>query len=185
MNKIERTREVPVFESRYGKLYDDEIRHPNGETGRYAWWRPAHRGIAVVARHCGRIGLVSVSRYPIGQASIEIPRGMVDEGETLEQAACREMGEELGVQSASCTVVGQIYADTGMIGAPVNIALADVGEPPHDSSRDVEEPLGAVLWKTPEEIEQLIARGELRCAITMAALAIVATRDNALRLSRE
>lgn len=185
MNKIERTREVPVFNSQYGTLFNDEIRHPNGQTGEYAWWLPAHRGIAVVARRCGRIGLVAVNRYPIGETSIEIPRGMVDDGEELEQAACRETSEELGVRSVSCTIVGHLFADTGMIGAPVNVALIEVAEEPDDPNRDMEEPLGAVLWKKPEEIEQLIARGELRCAITMAALALVATRDNALRLSRE
>jgi 8-oxo-dGTP pyrophosphatase MutT (NUDIX family) len=185
MKKIKRTREVPVFSSQYGTLYNDEIKHPNGQAGEYAWWRPMHRGIAVVARRCGRIGLVAVNRYPIGETSIEIPRGMVDDGEALEQAACRETNEELGVRSVSCTVVGQLFADTGFIGAPVNVALVEVSEEPEDTTRDLEEPLGAVLWKRPEEVEQLIARGELRCAITMAALAMVATRDNALRLSRE
>lgn len=185
MKNIERIREVAVFDSQYGTLYNDEIRHPTGDTGEYAWWRPAHRGIAVVARCCGRIGLVAVNRYPIGETSIEIPRGMVDNGEGLEQAACRETSEELGVRSVSCTVVGQLFADSGFIGAPVNVALVEVAEEPEAASRDLEEPLGAVLWKTPEEIEQLIARGEVRCAITMAALAMVATRDNALRLSRE
>jgi len=125
-----------------------------------------------------------MNRYPIGQSSIEIPRGMVDDGETLEQAASREMTEELGVRSSSCTVIGHLFADTGMIGAPVHIALAEVEEEPVGLGRDQEEPLGAVLWKSPQELAELIQRGELRCAITIAALAIVASRDKGLRLGR-
>lgn len=48
----------------------------------------------VKSKHGDRLVLTSQFRPPLGKLSLELPAGLVDPGETLEQAALRELKEE-------------------------------------------------------------------------------------------
>jgi len=43
MKKVERVREIPVYEHGYGTLFDDEVLGPRGNRARYARWHPRDR----------------------------------------------------------------------------------------------------------------------------------------------
>ncbi|MCR4585655.1 MAG: NUDIX hydrolase [Lachnospiraceae bacterium] len=45
----------------------------------------------------GRLVLIRQYRYPVGDHMYELPAGLIDEGETAEEAAVREMEEETGM----------------------------------------------------------------------------------------
>lgn len=172
MKKIEQVRERVVWENRYGQMLNDEIRGPRGDDGTYAYWRPAMRGIVVVPRRGDRVGLVRMHRYPINAVSIEVPRGMVDSGEELDEAAVRELREETGYTAERCSLYGRLWPDTGTIAHTIDLAVADVSECV-GANHDEMESISAVEWKTRDEVRALIATGELRCSITIAALSIL------------
>jgi 8-oxo-dGTP pyrophosphatase MutT (NUDIX family) len=47
-------------------------------------------------------------RPPVGQSTIEFPAGLIDEGETPEQAALRELREETGYVGEACKILPQV-----------------------------------------------------------------------------
>lgn len=53
--------------------------------------------IAVIVRHEGKIALIKQFRSTTGEFYIELPAGLIEEGETEEMAAIRETEEETGV----------------------------------------------------------------------------------------
>ena len=52
--------------------------------------------------------LVQQYRPPIGRTAVEFPAGLIDKGETPEDAALRELREETGFVGEKCSVVPQV-----------------------------------------------------------------------------
>ena len=53
--------------------------------------------VAVIVRHEGKIAFIKQFRSTTGEFYIELPAGLIEEGETEEMAAIRETEEETGV----------------------------------------------------------------------------------------
>lgn len=170
MKTVERLREIPVYRHKYGTLFDDEVIGPRGDHARYARWHPNFPGIVVVPVKHGRIGLLKIFRYCIQQPSLEVPRGLVDAGETTEQAATREMREETGYEAGSCRHLGEIYADTGLISRHIDVFVCQAGERSEKVHDELESIAAEVLWVTAEELREMISADQVRCGISLAAL---------------
>jgi len=170
MKRVERLREIAVYRHKYGTLFDDEVVGPRGDHARYARWHPNFPGIVIVPIKHGRIGLLKIFRYCIQQPSLEVPRGLVDPGETPEQAATREMREEIGYEAEHCRHLGQIFADTGLISRHIDVFVCQAGEPSAKEHDELESIAAEVQWVTPEELRDMIAADQVRCGISLAAL---------------
>lgn len=74
--------------------------------------------------------LVEQFRPPVRQTTMEFPAGLVDPGETVEQAAVRELREETGFVGEFCATVPEVSRVTcmspGMITETVHVALVKV-----------------------------------------------------------
>jgi ADP-ribose pyrophosphatase len=78
------------------------------------------RGVSaavVLAVDDGKAVLVEQYRVPIGARCLELPAGLVgdgDEGEEVEAAAIRELEEETGYRASGMVNLGKFYASPGM-----------------------------------------------------------------------
>jgi len=71
--------------------------------------------------------IIEQFRPPIGKFLVELPAGLVDEGETPEQAAIRELEEETGYVSTKVIESSAILAsDPGMTTANMKLVILDV-----------------------------------------------------------
>lgn len=171
---IRRVREVPVFRSRFGTLYNDDVVAPSGATGHHLRWQARKAGAVVVPVGPAGYAFVSNYRYPIQAASLEFPRGSSENGEGLAAAAARELREETGLVCASLRSLGVIHADTGILAAPIQVYVAEVdvataGPAEPEAMESLTEP----VWVTPGELPGWLAEGRITCGITLAALALL------------
>lgn len=107
--------------------------------GRKRFWESAERttrsssgvdGVAVIARVTSRdppgIVIISQFRPPVNCYCLELPAGLIDEGESAGAAALRELLEETGFTGRLLSVSPVCVSDPGMTNANMQLALVHV-----------------------------------------------------------
>jgi ADP-ribose pyrophosphatase len=97
--------------------------------GRWEYVERAGRVSAVVilAEHDGRVLLVEQPRVPIGRHCLELPAGLIGDGEgpdSVEQAARRELEEETGFVATHIEVLGDYFSSPGMVAESFTLVRA-------------------------------------------------------------
>ena len=112
--------------------------------------------------------LVRQYRYPVGHDLLEIPAGVIEEGESPDDTAQRELREETGYASRNLRPLGGIYSSPGFCDEILYIYLArDLVESklPADDDEDI------TLERVPMSgVGRLIRLGEIQDAKSVAGL---------------
>jgi len=157
-----------VYDGRILNLRVDEVEIGNGK-----------KAIREVVEHHTAVGVLAVTenddvflvrqfRYAVGEETLEICAGLVEEGEDLKESAEREMQEELGLFPGSIREIGRFYASPGFCTELLVLFLAgDLRESrlPQDEDENVS------TVKIPcSEIPAILAGGTVKDSKTFAAL---------------
>jgi 8-oxo-dGTP pyrophosphatase MutT (NUDIX family) len=83
-------------------------------------------GVCVLPVIAEKFALVDCYRHPLGQMSLEAPKGFIDTGETPPQAALRELVEETGLSCAPANLIalGTVTPEPGIINGRVALFAA-------------------------------------------------------------
>ena len=115
-----------------------------------------------------RVLLVRQWRYGIGALTLEIPGGIVEEGEDPREAAGRELFEETGYRAGRISYLGEVEPNPAFITNRcftfVAADLERIGEPEGDGEEEL-----TVECVTLAEIPQLVLSGAIRHALVIAA----------------
>lgn len=86
--------------------------------------------VAVIAvmKPSGRLILVRQFRPPAGGNVLEFPAGLIDEKETPEMAAVRELFEETGYTGKITCVTPPVYSSPGLSGETVHLVHMEIDE---------------------------------------------------------
>ena len=126
-----------------------------------------HRGSAVMMAvdDRKRVLLVRQYRLPAGQSLWELPAGKTDEGESVQQAAKRELIEETGVRAKKWKKLVTFFPSPGYVEEQMTIFLATnltLGE-----AQPMEDERIETRWFTAREIEDAIDSEEIVDAKSM------------------
>ncbi|MDU2065565.1 MAG: NUDIX hydrolase [Sporomusaceae bacterium] len=113
-----------VFSGSIITVCQDQIELPNGrKTKRDVVLHPGAAAIVPVTK-AGKLVLVRQYRYPVQTVLLEIPAGKLDQGESPEVCARRELEEETGFQAGTLTKLTAIYTAPGFSNEIIHIYLA-------------------------------------------------------------
>ena len=129
------------YDSELIRLYEDRVIKPDGSRGTYATVR-MQDGVAVLAvGDEGEAYFIREFRYALGRENVEVAAGAIDEGESPEEAARRELREELGVEAREFVRLGSVEYATSMLRSSSTLFLArslSFTEKDEDPSEEIE-----------------------------------------------
>ena len=168
MSSLRRLETRRVYEGKVVSLDVDEVEEPGGVRAVREVVR--HRGSAAVlpVHDDGRVVLVRQYRYPVDEAVWELPAGRLDVGEESEQAARRELEEEVGLRARRLEPLSVFYTTPGFCDEVMHMFRATELEevPPRPDADERIESRTLSL----EEARAMIGRGEVREGKTLVAL---------------
>ena len=130
-----------LWQSGWYSLRQDRLRTPSGEEFTYTLVdHPGAVWIVPVTRE-GNVVLIWHYRYPVQDWCYEIPAGGLIPGATPEEAARRELLEEIGGEAAELRYVGQFYTSNGISNEIAYVYLAtgvELGEPHRELTELIE-----------------------------------------------
>jgi ADP-ribose pyrophosphatase len=112
----------------------------------------------------GKIVLNCNYRHTTRSWEIELPRGVINVGESAEDAARRETLEETGMAIDDIIQLGAIPPDSGVVSAVIPIFMAKVVAH-QDANREDSEAIEDVLALSVSEIKTAFANGFLELEI--------------------
>ena len=147
-----------------------DIQFSNGERREYERLKPAGNGAVLVVPMLDDDTVLMIYEYSGGTDRYELAltKGKIDQGETIIEAANRELSEEIGYAAKKLSFVKTITLAPGYQSNITHIVLAqDLYEA--SAQGDEPEPLEVVAHKL-SELETLVYHSDLTEARTIAAL---------------
>lgn len=111
--KFKRLSRKEVFKNDVIAVYEDKLYLPNKQT--VTWTFTGKReAVAIISNIGDRVILVKQYRPAVEKDMIEIPAGIVEEGEDIEEAALREFEEETGYKAQKIEKICSYYGSAGI-----------------------------------------------------------------------
>lgn len=168
----------PIYQNKWMALREDIAEIPDGRTTIYGVVTFGHCVGVVPLTADGQVILVRQYRYVFGEDQRwEIPTGGVKPGETLEQAAQRELMEEAGVRAARLHLVSEYYTSKSICDETAHIYVGEDLEtaslPPDDTEFFEIRPFPLA------EAVQMVLASEIRDSMSVIGL-LMAARQHSL-----
>ncbi len=103
-----------VYESPWCSLRRDEVVLPGGTLQEYHVFEIGPAVSVVPVLEDGRVVMIGQYRYPTGRTQWELPAGRINEGETPQAAAIRELYEETGHTAGDLEALPGFYPTGGI-----------------------------------------------------------------------
>lgn len=160
-----------LFEGRILTLEVDRVRLPDG--GESVREVIRHPGAAVMlpVTDSGAVLFVRQFRYATGELLLELPAGKLDLGEDPAACASRETAEETGFRPQTVEKMGEFYTAPGFCDELIRAFLVTDLVPAPEAEADADE-LVEVVTLAVDEYNEMVSRGEIRDAKTLAAMAM-------------
>jgi ADP-ribose pyrophosphatase len=114
----------------------DLVDQPDGTQKRY-YWAELDPAVVIVAKTGEELVMVEQYRPAIGEHCLELPAGLVEDGESFTDAGARELREETGFDPAGISLLEEFWCATGVLRHRRGIVFAEGLEPveiDHDSN---------------------------------------------------
>lgn len=177
------SREV-AFQNKWWKIMHEKVELPDGQTVDYYPLDGAGITVVIGITDDGKVPILKIYKHGAREVILDVPGGMIDEGEDVEAGARREYLEETGYEIGTLEPLPPFYISptSGASKAYPFIArgLKKVKEPDDNIMEKAE-----VLLVPVEEVGELIRTAQIASASDLAAIQLAFERTGLLRFARK
>ena len=162
-----------IATSRFFRIEELDLEFANGEQRTYERLPGSGSAAVMVVPITDRGEMLLIREYAAGFHEIQLTlvKGAAEAGESLEEAANREMKEEVGFGARELYFIRKLNLAPGHMGFTINVFLAQ-GLYPDALPGDEPEPPEVVRWPL-ARLDELISRDDFREARAIAALCLI------------
>ncbi len=126
-----------IYEGRIVNLREDTVELDDGRRALREVVEHADVVAIIPLDEAGRVVMVRQYRLPVAQVLLEVPAGGVEPGESVEEAAQRELQEETGQRAGRLQPLGGFYVSPGYCSEFIHVLLAtDLAESAAEADPD-------------------------------------------------
>ena len=158
-----------THEGKIVKITVDKLLMPDGsEAYRETVIRGKNAAAVLAVDNDGSLIFVRQYRHAFGEMLLEIPAGVLEDGEEPEEGVLRELEEETGKKAETLEFLCEMYPTVGYCTEKIQLFIAtDMTE--GQQKLDADEFLEIEKY-TPEEAVEMIYKGEIKDGKTIAAI---------------
>ena len=164
----------PVYANKWISVREDMVAMPDGRTTVYGVVSCGHCVGVLPFVDSDTVLLVRQYRYVAGRPTWEMPTGGVHKGETLEQAAQRELTEETGYRAEHLLQVSTYHTSKSVVDETAHLFFAD-GLDRADTAPDDTEFIDVSVFPF-ETVLRMVLEGEIVDSMTIVAVLLAARR---------
>lgn len=165
-----------ALDNPYYRVRRDSFRLPSGRVvDDYLVGVLADYALVMALTPTGDVVLVRQWKQGVRHVRLELPGGMIDEGEQAAEAGIRELREETGFVATSFEHLGSLDVDASKAANQAHMFLARGAEQLHEPDQNEMESAEIVLVPL-SGIPSLIDNGEIRGSSSVAALLLALRR---------
>lgn len=159
-----------VYQNPWIKVREDSVIRPDGKKGIYGVL-DKYPGVFIIALdEDGSVFLVEEYRYPIRKAVWQLPAGVIDGGNILENAK-RELKEETGITAKSWKKLGSFYVAPGHETTFITVFLAEKLNISNlkTTMQEGDESILKITKVKIADLKKMIKKNKIVCGLTLAA----------------
>ncbi len=162
-----------IIETKHGTRELLDLEFSNGERRRYERSVQSGNGAVMIAAMPDKDTILLIKEYSAGTHRYEIclPKGRIDQGESILEAANRELKEEVGFGAKKLTYLRSITLAPTYMTHAIDLVLAE-DLYPERLPGDEPEILEVIPWRL-DNLHELLSREDCSEGRSMAALLII------------
>ena len=136
-----------VAQSKLFSIESLDLKFSNGELRTYERMKPSGRNAVMMVPITEQGDILLVREYAVGTERYELgfPKGLIDQGETPNEAAVRELKEEIGFGARKLTPLKEVILAPSYFSSKMTLFIAE-DLYPEQLEGDEPEPLDIVRW---------------------------------------
>lgn len=165
-----------VYDSPYNMMVVDLVYNDKEDYYTYERVIPKVKSgaVVIIPRYNGKYVLLKQYRHAIRDYQYAFPRGFAEAGISAEDNVRKELFEEIGAKSSNIRYLGNVIADSGLIGNKVSVYECEINE---YNKKEKNEGIVEVIEVTSRQLIKMIDGNELDDGFTLSAVVMLLSKE--------
>lgn len=160
-----------VYDSPYNMMVVDLVYNDKEDYYTYERVIPKvqNGAVVIIPKYNGKYVLLKQYRHAIRDYQYAFPRGFAEAGISAEDNVRKELFEEIGAKTSNIKYLGNVIADSGLMGNKVSVYECEINE---YIKKEKNEGIVEVIEVTSRQLIDMIDSNELDDGFTLSAIAM-------------